>query len=99
MLSIAFNVGGTAFVMNAYQALPVLNIDANSSREEIKTAYRRMALELHPDRHGGRDNNEFKRITETQPLKGNRCDCVDGNARGAGYGMRFASAEPTREAR
>lgn len=85
--------------MNAYQALRVLNISTNSSREEIKAAYHKMTLESHPDRHGGRDDNEFKRITETQLLKGNRCDCVDGNAKGVGYEMRFPSAEPTGEAR
>jgi len=85
--------------MNAYQALCVLNIGTNSSREEIKAAYHKMALESHTYRHGGRDDNEFKRITEAQLLKCNRCGCVGGNAKDVGYEMRFPSAEPTGEAR
>ena len=51
--------------MNSYQALKVLNVKPNSSHTEIKTAYRKLALELHPDKN--KDKNEdlkFKKITE-----------------------------------
>ena len=53
------------FLVNTYQALKVLNVSKDSSQSEIKSAYRRLALEHHPDKNG--DNNkgeEFKRITE-----------------------------------
>lgn len=51
--------------MNTYQALRVLNVDSSSSQEEIKASYRKMALEVHPDRNQGKtEDAEFKRITE-----------------------------------
>ncbi len=52
--------------MNTYQALRVLNVDSSSSQDEIKAAYRKMALEVHPDRNQDKaeDDAEFKRITE-----------------------------------
>jgi len=52
-------------VVNTYQALRALNVKQDSSQVEIKTAYRKMALELHPDKN--KDKNEdiqFKKITE-----------------------------------
>lgn len=51
--------------MNTYQALRVLNVKADSSQEEIKAAYRKMALELHPDKNKDKkEDTEFKKITE-----------------------------------
>ena len=51
--------------MNTYQAIKVLNITQESSQEEIKAAYRKMALELHPDRNQNKnEDGEFKKITE-----------------------------------
>jgi len=51
--------------VNTYQALRVLKVNADSSQEEIKAAYRRMALELHPDRNKDKkEDTEFKKITE-----------------------------------
>ena len=51
--------------MNTYQALKLLNVSSDSSHEEIKSAYRKMALHLHPDRNKDRGNDiEFKKITE-----------------------------------
>jgi len=51
--------------VNTYQALRVLNINADSSQEEIKAAYRKMALEMHPDKNKDKkEDTEFKKITE-----------------------------------
>ena len=54
--------------MDTYQALRILNVDLNSSQIEIKAAYRKLALELHPDKNQdnlGNDNDaEFKKITD-----------------------------------
>lgn len=51
--------------MNTYQALRVLNVDSSSSQDEIKAAYRKMALELHPDKNEDKNEDaEFMKITE-----------------------------------
>ena len=51
--------------MNTYQAVKVLNIKQNASQEEIKAAYRKRALEVHPDRNQDKnEDSEFKKITE-----------------------------------
>lgn len=53
------------FLVNTYQALKVLNVKQDSSQDVIKTAYRKMALELHPDKNNGKkEDSEFKKITE-----------------------------------
>ncbi len=58
--------------MNAYQALKALNVKPDSSQDEIKAAYRKLALELHPDKNNNKKEDvEFKKITEayTHPKK------------------------------
>lgn len=53
------------FLVNTYQALKVLNVDKDSSQDEIKTAYRKLALEHHPDKNKNKkEDTEFKKITE-----------------------------------
>ncbi len=52
-------------LVNAYQASKVLEINQNSSQEEIKAAYRKRVLEVHPDKNQDKkDDKEFKEITE-----------------------------------
>ncbi len=52
-------------LVNTYQALRVLNVDSSSSQDEIKTAYRKKALEVHPDKNKDKTKDEeFKKITE-----------------------------------
>ena len=51
--------------MNTYQALRTLNVDSDSSFEEIKMAYRKLALEFHPDKNTTEQEGiQFKKITE-----------------------------------
>ncbi len=52
-------------LVNTYQAIKVLNVDKNASQEEIKAAYRKLALEVHPDKNKEKnEDSEFKKITE-----------------------------------
>ncbi len=51
--------------MNTYQALRALNVKQDSSQVEIKTAYRKLVLELHPDKNQNKkEDGQFKKITE-----------------------------------
>ena len=51
--------------MNTYQALKTLNVKSGSSFEEIKNAYRKLALEYHPDRNTDeKEGREFRKVTE-----------------------------------
>ncbi len=52
--------------VNTYQAQRILRVESNASQEEIKSAYRKLALELHPDKNQDtkEDGAEFKKITE-----------------------------------
>jgi len=51
--------------MNTYQACQVLDVDSESSFDDIKYAYRKLALELHPDKNNKEsDGKKFKRVTE-----------------------------------
>jgi len=52
--------------VNTYQALRALNVKSESSWDEIKIAYRKLALEFHPDKNTSeKEGNEFKKITES----------------------------------
>jgi hypothetical protein len=50
--------------MSGEQACQVLGVVAGSSREQIKSAYRRIVGQWHPDRHEGRGEDVRRRATE-----------------------------------
>lgn len=51
--------------MNASQAFQTLRLEDDATPDEIKSAYRRMALESHPDKNVKTDDDtKFKRVTE-----------------------------------
>jgi len=50
--------------MNEYQAFQTLNLNSNSTFNEVKYAYRKLALELHPDKNSDEiDGMKFKKVT------------------------------------
>ena len=50
--------------MNEYQALQTLNLDSDSSFNEVKYAYRKLALEYHPDKNSDeKEGRKFKEVT------------------------------------
>ena len=48
--------------MNRREALLTLNLSQDSSQEQIKTEYRKMALELHPDKNKKKEFNRACRL-------------------------------------
>lgn len=51
--------------MDTLQALRTLDVDQDASFEEIKVAYRQLALTVHPDRNiTEREGRKFKEVTE-----------------------------------
>lgn len=52
----------------------ILGVPKNASAEEIKKAYRKLAMQYHPDRNPGREewaNQKFKEINEAYSVLGN----------------------------
>lgn len=50
--------------MNEQQAFQTLNINSNASFDDVKYAYRKLALELHPDKNSDeKDGGKFKDAT------------------------------------
>jgi len=50
--------------VNEYQAFQTLNLNSNSTFNEVKYAYRKLALELHPDKNSDEiDGMKFKKVT------------------------------------
>ena len=51
-------------MLNTQQAYQILALNSNSSFEDIKYSYRKMVLELHPDKNKNVSDVKFKKITE-----------------------------------
>jgi len=51
--------------VDSHQAYQTLNVNSDTSLEDLKVSYRKLALELHPDKNKEVDDGkEFKKITE-----------------------------------
>jgi curved DNA-binding protein len=76
----------------------ILGVPRNASEDEIKKAYRKLAMQYHPDRNPGKEkwaNDKFKEINEAfsvlgDPEKRNRYDQF-GTAEGINVGDIFSS--------
>ena len=59
------------------EARKILGLDEEASMEEIKEAFRRLALTYHPDRSGGKDKKHYeevlKKINHARDIIGSYC--------------------------
>ncbi len=79
----------------AYELYQVLGLDRNASTDDIKKAYRKKAMELHPDRHQGDKSKEaeFKQVSEAYSVlsdssKKSQYDAMGGNTGNGGGGFQ-----------
>ena len=67
--------------MNEYQAFQTLNLNTNSSFKEVKYAYRKLALEFHPDKNSDEiDGIKFKKVTSAYHVLKNNNKKLNSNA-------------------
>lgn len=59
-------------------AIELLGLSPGASHEEIKAAYRRMAMKHHPDRGGSQDKFQEIKVAYEQLMKPSRCPECDG---------------------
>ncbi len=65
--------------MNKEEALKILGLNANPSEQEIKKAYRKLALEYHPDKHSGESKDVQKQNEEKFKELGAAYNFLTGN--------------------
>ena len=86
--------------MNRAEALSVLGLSANVSRDEITRAYRELAQMLHPDKYG--DNKKLRTRAEQQMRSINQARDVllkgSDRTQGAAAARRTSSSRTTPEA-
>ena len=86
--------------MNRTEALSVLGLSADASRDEITRAYRELAQMLHPDKYG--DNKKLRTRAEQQMRSINQARDVllkgSDRTRGAAAARRTSSSRTTPEA-
>ena len=82
--------------MNEYQAYQTLNLDSDSSYNDVKYAYRKLALELHPDKNSDeKDGRKFKEVTAAYHILKNNHKKINSN--GANASKHTKSQSKTEE--
>lgn len=51
-------------MLNSYQCYQVLGLSDGATMKDVKAAYRKLALEYHPDKNKDQDGKKFKMISE-----------------------------------
>lgn len=70
--------------MNEYQAYETLNLNSDSSYNDVKYAYRKLALELHPDKNSNeKDGKRFKEVTAAYHILKNNHKKMNSNGSNA----------------
>lgn len=79
-----------------YEYYSILEIEQTATPDEIKRAYKKKAMELHPDRHGGDKSKEteFKKVNEAYSVLSDeqkkahydRFGSMDGHGNMGGFG-------------
>lgn len=75
--------------MEAREAYRMLGLPEGSSQGEVKARYRRLVLELHPDRSGARTDERLRGVTEAY-------HALRGSARGAAEAQEQRRAQEAR---
>ena len=73
----------------------ILGVNKNASSSDIKKAYRKQALQHHPDKNDGQESEHFKKVNEAYSILGDedkrktydRFGTVDGLNMGSGFGF------------
>ncbi len=84
--------------MNAYQATQTLEVDSDASYDNIKYAYRKLALEYHPDKNRNeRDGKKFKNVTEAYHFLKNNYKKLNSMKRATSSEWNFANSKTNNE--
>lgn len=85
-------------MLDAAQAYEVLQLKHNSSYNEIKYAYRKLALELHPDKNNAeQDGIKFKLVTEAYHILKNNNKITNSKFKDATQSRKYTDTKTNKE--
>jgi len=84
--------------LNAYQATQTLQVDSDASYDNIKYAYRKLALEYHPDKNRNEsDGKKFKNVTEAYHFLKNNYKKLNSMKRTTSPKWKFTNSKTNNE--